>query len=107
MAQTQINVQTQDFVVQESELIFYYPKIVKAVGHNEDLFPFEKIKDVQNAKLNIQGVDPKVLNAQRTAQRNPRLQEQLEAAARSLLRPQTTHQRSPADAQRVLRGFIK
>lgn len=107
MTQTQINVQTQDFVVQESELIFYYPKIVKAVGHNEDLFPFEKIKDVQNAKLNIQGVDPKVLNAQWTAQRNPRLQEQLEAAARLLLHPQKIHHRSPADAQRVLRGFIK
>jgi hypothetical protein len=106
MPETQIKVQTQDFVVQESELIFYYPKIVKAVGHNEDLFPFEKIKDVQNAKLNIQG-DLKVRNAQWTAQRNPRLQEELDAAAQLLLKPQKRHHRSPIDAQRVLKGFVK
>lgn len=104
---TQINVQTQDFVVQESELVFYYPKIVKAVGHNENLFPFQKIKDVQNAKLNTQGLDPRALNAQWTARKNPHLQQQLEEAARLLLHPPKREHRSPQDAQRVLEGFVK
>ena len=107
MTQTQIKVQPQEFVVQESELVFYYPKIVKAVGHNEHLFPFKKIKDVQNAKLNTQGVDPKELNAQWTARRNPLLQQQLEGAARLLLHPLKRELRSPQDAQRVLEGFVK
>ncbi|NQW47439.1 MAG: hypothetical protein HQ464_06700, partial [Planctomycetes bacterium] len=107
MPQTQIRVQPQDFIVQESELIFYYPKIVRAVGHDERLFPFEKIKHVESAKLITQPPDSRVRNAQWQAPKNPSLQQQLEAAAHALLHPTKKEIRTPRDAQRVLEGFVK
>lgn len=103
----QINVLARAFSVQESELIFYYPKIVKAVGHDDKLFPFKKIKDAANAKLSTHNLDPRVLNAQWQAPGNPLFQKQLEEAARSLLHPPKKAVRTPQDAQRVLQGFVK
>jgi hypothetical protein len=105
MAQTQL--QEQTFVVQESELIFYYPKIVKAVGHDESLFPFKKIEDAKNAKLGTQDAASMVVNAQWRTQGNPAFQQQLGKAARSLLSSTKERIRTIDDAQRVLVGFVQ
>jgi len=96
--------------VQTSELVFYYPKIVKAVGHDRDLFPFGKIEGTTKAKLltgDLENADSRAF-AQWQSTKNARFQKELEETAQKLL---ATDRRAPArtagDAQRVLAGFIR
>ncbi len=110
MAETSITVTPYPFLVQASELVFYYPKIVKAVGHDRDLFPFRKIEGTTKAKLvtgDLDEADRRAF-AQWQSPKNVNFQRQLEEAAQRLLNPKGGSAiRTPQDAQRVLAGFIR
>ena len=101
---------TSPFSVQTSEIVFYYPKIIKAVGHDRNLFPFREIKGTKDAKLvtgDLAEADPWAF-AQWQSPKNVNFQRHLEEAAQRLLNPnREAARRTPQDAQRVLAGFIR
>ena len=113
------------------DLIFYYPKVMKAIGTERQLFPNQQINAIRDAKLNkdqytkterdwttehgdirgyldneklgLPNVGPAII--QWESRNNPNLQTQIEKVVDDLLNPKRRKERSILEAQYLLMGF--
>jgi hypothetical protein len=105
----------QIFRPTRQELVFYYPKIIKAVGREQDLFPDGTVAHARDAKLNKADLFryknepdqfarlPNHIRWESNA--NRALHNDIEHAVDELLNPTTIKIRTHTHAQNCLRGF--
>jgi len=110
-----VDIHEQIFTPTRQELILYYPKIIKAVGREKDLFPDGTVAHACDAKLN----KASLLMAQTEPDKfsrlpnpilwesnaNPELHNNIANAVDELLNPSTVKNKTHTHAQNCLRGF--
>jgi hypothetical protein len=97
------------FIVNKADLVFYCPKIVKALNGDRNLLPAlaQDARGIQRAKLNKSSLTERSQVVWRAGP-NPNLQRDIEDFAGKLLDPNREKRHpTPFDAQRLLEGFVK
>lgn len=94
------------FAPSKSELVFYIPKIERAVGDQHGLFPMKTtgIEFLGRAKIDVRN---DFVVPQYRVKGNQSLQKQLEDHADAMLRPGPGQHRTDAQAQQILKGFVQ